>query len=551
MSQQFSLTSASITDRGLSEKRPQNEDSFLDVVSRGIFAVADGVGGAEAGEVASQMAMEVLGEAFANMLPDADAETVMRMALEQANSAIHQMATELPQLSQMATTVVALHISGNIATIGHAGDSRLYCLNSRGQLLRETEDHSMVADEVRAGRLTEEQAENHPGKNIINRALGAESTVDIELKTKIIDDNRTYLLCSDGVTRHIADAELAVILSEPDIVAICTQIKQICFDRGAEDNLTAVAVRLSSETSDADLEATLPLMLEDDELATVASARNSSSEVDDDDLLELDTLDMDLSTVAGVRTELSEGLSAQQGEDLHEAEHVVERSAPEIGREQIAELLVDASGIEQAEDANAVNVSVPDASTQAEAVRAPEYPISAPETIFGSDGTDHGSERRGISTLLAAIGSLVLGAAIGIGVYHFLLLPSRAPATPELGEMRSPNIPLTAFEENRRNVDRDPNGYIQKQVPPEDAEDYYLLGRAYLLVGDYPKAHNALIEARSRLKGADPANAGIMANDIAISLVVTNDTTIQTMLKKELDSAKPGAEAKPSPPVNR
>src|SRR5438270_12113803 len=119
----FEIESAAVSDRGLNESRPENEDSYLDQPSIGIFAVADGVGGAQAGEVASQMAMEILGEAFANLSTSSDAETAMRAAFERANTAIFQMAHELPQLASMATTIVALHLNGDIATIGHVGDS--------------------------------------------------------------------------------------------------------------------------------------------------------------------------------------------------------------------------------------------------------------------------------------------------------------------------------------------------------------------------------------------------------------------------------------------
>src|SRR5216683_874636 len=115
---------ASISDRGLSEKRPLNEDSFIVDAGRGIFAVADGVGGAEAGEVASQTAMEVLGEAFRHQLGDGDdAEDLMELAIQRANSSIHQMAAEHPRFNSMATTIVALHLKGNRATLGHVGDS--------------------------------------------------------------------------------------------------------------------------------------------------------------------------------------------------------------------------------------------------------------------------------------------------------------------------------------------------------------------------------------------------------------------------------------------
>src|SRR5262245_49881229 len=147
MDQEIVISSAAVSDRGLSEKRPENEDSYLEMPGSGVFAVADGVGGAQAGEVASSMAMEILGEAFAHLPVSADAETVMRAAIERANTAIFQMAHELPQLATMATTVVALHLSGNIATIGHVGDSRLYRVDRDGELYRETDDHSMVAEE--------------------------------------------------------------------------------------------------------------------------------------------------------------------------------------------------------------------------------------------------------------------------------------------------------------------------------------------------------------------------------------------------------------------
>ncbi|KXK06888.1 MAG: serine/threonine protein phosphatase, partial [Acidobacteria bacterium OLB17] len=288
MTQGFQITSAAVSDRGLSEKRPQNEDSYLSNPTAGIFAVADGVGGAQAGEVASQMAMEILGEAFNNALPGSDAEHVMEIALGQANAAIYQMSNELSQLAQMATTVVALHLDGNIATIGHAGDSRLYRLDRDGSLHRETEDHSVVADEVRAGRMTEEQAENHPAKNVINRALGAEPSVRLDLKTKIVSRDCTYLLCSDGVTRHIPDPELAVILAGTDPTEICRIIKETCYQRGAEDNLTAVVVRYDGVEVHSEARAKEPSEVYDEsEFDTVASARVPTEALDD--VLDLDT----------------------------------------------------------------------------------------------------------------------------------------------------------------------------------------------------------------------------------------------------------------------
>ncbi len=245
--------SAAVTDRGLNPKRPLNEDSFIADSERGIFAVADGVGGAEAGEVASQTAIEVLDEAFRHKVEDADIEDLMELAIQRANASIHQMAQDNARFNMMATTIVGLHLKGNIATIGHVGDSRLYRLTPAGQLLRETDDHSVVEEEVRAGRMTAEQAANHPSKNVISRALGAEDDVEVDLKVIEVDEGTQFLLCTDGITRHIPDHELRqLLLTNDDLVAACEEMKRRCFERGAEDNLTAVLVSVGTPISVSD-----------------------------------------------------------------------------------------------------------------------------------------------------------------------------------------------------------------------------------------------------------------------------------------------------------
>ena len=246
----LTIKSSAVTDRGLNKKRPLNEDSFLADSGRGIFAVADGVGGAEAGEVASQTAIEVLDEAFRHQTKDADIEDLMELAIQRANASIYQMAQDSAKFSMMATTIVGLHIDGNIATIGHVGDSRLYRLTPDGALVRETEDHSVVEEEVRAGRMTAEQAANHPSKNVISRAIGAESGVDVDMKVIEIEDGTEFLLCTDGITRHIPDHELRqLLLVNDDLATLCSELKERCFERGAEDNLTAVVVRVGAKIS--------------------------------------------------------------------------------------------------------------------------------------------------------------------------------------------------------------------------------------------------------------------------------------------------------------
>ncbi len=258
----FKVQSSALSDRGLNERRPLNEDAFLHDRDRSIFAVADGVGGAEAGEVASQTAIEVLDEAFRHQVDGADVEDLMELAIQRANASIHQMAQEHRKFSMMATTIVALHLKGNVATFGHVGDSRLYRLTPDGKLHRETEDHSIVEEEVRAGRMTPEQAANHPSKNVISRALGAEQGVEVDMKTLEVEDGTEFLLCTDGITRHISDNELRQLLVlNNDLEDLCRELKQRCYERGAEDNLTVVVVRvgkqLNADERAAELEPTI------------------------------------------------------------------------------------------------------------------------------------------------------------------------------------------------------------------------------------------------------------------------------------------------------
>src|SRR6478672_5730447 len=268
---------ASVSDRGLSDKRPLNEDSLLADADRGIFVVADGVGGADAGEVASQKAIDVLNDAFRTKITDGeDVEDLMELAIQRANSSIHQMASENPRFSMMATTVVALHLDGHRATIGHVGDSRLYRLSPDGNLHRETEDHSIVEEEVRAGRMTPEQAANHPSKNVISRALGAEPSVEADMKTIEVDEGSAFLLCTDGITRHIPDYELRDLMtSEGTPPQLCEEMKRRCYQRGAEDNLTAVIVQVGTpkfERHAIEDEATASFDMEPTEIPQAATA---------------------------------------------------------------------------------------------------------------------------------------------------------------------------------------------------------------------------------------------------------------------------------------
>lgn len=518
MENNFNIAAASVSDRGLSEKRPENEDSFLVLRERGLFAVADGVGGAQAGDVASQMAVEILGEAFINQSFDIDAEDVMRAAIERANSAIYQMASDLPQLSSMATTLVALHIDGNIATIGHVGDSRAYRLDHHGNLRRETHDHSVVEEEVRAGRMTPEQALNHPSKNIISRALGAESDVEIDLKTIMVEPGTTFLLCSDGITRHINDSEIGGFLAaESDPADICRGMKDLCYDRGAEDNLTAVIVRIIGEqatqfSTAAATAGAAAVSTGDAEEVTVASPRIPGGESF------LDDADDDFSTTETIQTELDD--QAYLMDDPNEL--LAEEEAPDLNDYSSSSVVVPAQ-------------PPPPASV----ATTPVAPSARSNVSSVIEETPAGG-----SKILSALLFLVLGSLLGAGAYYFLVGPPAEPVvqTPAITEMKSTNAPLTAFEETRRIVDKDPAAYINsKAASMREADDYFWMGRAFLLTGQYWEAKRAFVEARNKLATADPSNAKTLANEISMALAIIESPQATESFTRDITTANSSA----------
>ncbi len=494
MQNNFQIVSASISDRGLSEKRPENEDSFLEINKTGIFAVADGVGGAQAGDVASQMAMEIVGEAFINLARPGDAEDTMKVAIERANEAIFQMSNELPQLSTMATTIVALHLNGNIATIGHVGDSRLYRIDGNGTLYRETQDHSVVEEEVRAGRMTPEQAANHPSRNIISRALGAEPTVEVDLKTIMIDPNTTFLICSDGITRHITDDEInALLFSATEPKDICQRMKEICYERGAEDNLTAVIVRVLEQSADVQ---TAPA---DFEQETVATARQP------------------LAATAG----FSDSSSFENKPQNFAGENFETQKSPTENQAEIP-------------------AAQPKIETSSEYISAPEgysYETSDEnknnQTVISFE--DEKSESGIFGKLIGGLALLLLGAVIGAAGYYFYAKQNAVEVPPFVNEPVAENIPSNSFYSLVQGVDDNPESVIKAyQTSADSPEDFYLLGRANLLLKNYPEAKKNFTEAKNRLAMADKENAKILATEIAMGLAIINGQFSIKEFEKEL-----------------
>jgi len=231
-----------VCDRGLSPKRPVNQDRFLVIPKRGLFAVFDGVGGQRAGEVASQTAAETIEEAIAHSSAGGASVELIRRAIDFANRDVFELAESDPAYKTMATTIALIHVDGNRVTVAHVGDSRVYRLED-GRFYRETVDHTDLNDDLRAGRTGVDRGQM--ASNIINRALGVEIGVEVEIKSINAADGARFLLCSDGIYRHMSDEEIARVLAEhKDPQRAADELKRIVHQRGADDNLTAVVVQL-------------------------------------------------------------------------------------------------------------------------------------------------------------------------------------------------------------------------------------------------------------------------------------------------------------------
>ncbi|MFN8222846.1 MAG: Stp1/IreP family PP2C-type Ser/Thr phosphatase [Gaiellales bacterium] len=228
---------AGLTDTG--RRRLQNEDSF--VCEPPLFAVADGVGGAQAGELASSLAATAIEEG--GELRDEAAITALVL---RANARVYEHSIRDPLATGMGTTATLVHVDEEAAAylIGHVGDSRAYLWRS-GALTQLTDDHSLVAELVRSGRLTEEEAAVHPHKSAITRVLGTDSTVLVDTATVPAQPGDLVILCSDGLPTMVADDRIAAILGEstsPD--AVCDALVRAANDAGGEDNTTVVAFEL-------------------------------------------------------------------------------------------------------------------------------------------------------------------------------------------------------------------------------------------------------------------------------------------------------------------
>jgi len=239
------------TDTG--RQRTTNEDSYF---ARGpLYAVADGMGGAQAGEVASRIAAEAFEPAERGTEA---AEAFLRSVVQSANAQIHSISQHDSSRSGMGTTLTAVLVEGDEIAIGHVGDSRAYRFRD-GELVLLTSDHSLVEELRRQGRLTDEEAEVHPQRSIITRALGPEAEVEVDTLTASARPGDVYLICSDGLTTMVKDAQLQKILGESaSLEEATTWLVNEANEAGGRDNITVVAFRLEEgEAGEIDQGATL------------------------------------------------------------------------------------------------------------------------------------------------------------------------------------------------------------------------------------------------------------------------------------------------------
>ncbi len=222
----------------LGRQRQGNEDNFF--VRAPLFVVADGMGGAQAGEVASEIAVR----SFDDELPNGSRAEALVRVIEEANKRIHDRARSDDSLHGMGTTTTAAYVDDDEVVIAHVGDSRAYLLRG-GDLIRLTKDHSLVGELVARGKLTEEQAEQHPQRSVITRALGPEANVQVDIDIFPAKAGDLFLLCSDGLTSMVHEPKLRPLFEEADsLEQLGKRLIDAANAAGGRDNITVILFRL-------------------------------------------------------------------------------------------------------------------------------------------------------------------------------------------------------------------------------------------------------------------------------------------------------------------
>jgi protein phosphatase len=238
-------------------KRKGNEDSLFVNPEHHLFVVADGMGGHAAGEIASKVAVEAINEFICMTAGDEEITwpfglddsmsydgNRLKTAVRYANNKVLDTTRESAEYEGMATTVVGVLVDGATANLAHVGDSRIYLYRKHtlGQL---TSDHSWVNEQIKSGIISADQARTHPLRNVVTRALGGRADLEVEMQVHRAEDGDILLLCSDGLTTMVPDAEIARVVSEneADVVAAAEALVREANARGGEDNITVLLLR--------------------------------------------------------------------------------------------------------------------------------------------------------------------------------------------------------------------------------------------------------------------------------------------------------------------
>jgi protein phosphatase len=237
-------------------KRNHNEDNYLILTDENLCCVADGMGGHSSGEIASKIAVEELAEFFRMTSRDQDATWPFKMdkarnydenrlatGIKLANKSIFDKASTDQKYKGMGTTIVSVHFTDAAAYVGHVGDSRVYFFR-QGVLRQVTEDHSLLNDYLKAKKLTPEEIENFPHKNVIVRALGMKDTVAVDVAKVEPQQGDVFLLCSDGLSGMVTDPQMQDILTRTsELEKACSQLIDMANAAGGNDNVTCVLAR--------------------------------------------------------------------------------------------------------------------------------------------------------------------------------------------------------------------------------------------------------------------------------------------------------------------
>ena len=223
-------------------RRENNEDFFLVDNELRLFIVADGMGGHNAGEVASSLAVRAVRDNIVGTFDRDNPAEVIQRAVRKANSIVFSHASARDDLKGMGTTLTAVWVYEKEAYVAHIGDSRAY-LARQGELRLMTSDHSLVQEMVKNGGISEKEARQHPQRNVLTRAVGTQEDVHVDINNIALQENDVLLLCTDGLTSTVSDRDILGVFSKlQSAEKSCYDLIGMASKRGAEDNITAVVV---------------------------------------------------------------------------------------------------------------------------------------------------------------------------------------------------------------------------------------------------------------------------------------------------------------------